>query len=109
MKPVVLQYESAGVSPAYDVMPFFPLYILQCCSYNFTCRFTELPPFIPNEYLFKTHGAPGKEQWEVYADAVRDIMLEVGGLRKDNSSQMDKIKYEVILGYKKDRELKKTQ
>jgi hypothetical protein len=36
-------------------------------------------------------------------------MVDVGHVKKDNSSQMDKIKYEIILGYKKDKELKKTE
>lgn len=78
VRPVFLRYDCPTLSPAYDVFPFVPLFILQCCSYNFTCRFTELPPFIPNEFLFKHHGIEGKEKWEVYADAVRDIMVEVG-------------------------------
>ena len=101
VRPVFLKYGYTTVSPAYDVMPFFALYILQCCSFNFTCTFHELPPFIPNDYLYKTHADKGKEKWEIYAECVREILIEVGGVKKDESPQSDKIKYETMLGYRR--------
>jgi hypothetical protein len=39
---------------------------------------TILPDFEPNEYLFETHGNKGKERWEIFAWAVRDIMQKNG-------------------------------
>ena len=39
----------------------------------------ELPPFKPNKYLFETHKDKGKEEWEIYAWAVRDVMSKVSG------------------------------
>jgi hypothetical protein len=40
------------------------------------CRITEMPDFEPNEYLFETHMDKGNDRWEIYAWAVRDIMLK---------------------------------
>jgi hypothetical protein len=68
-----------------------------------------MPPFVPNEYLFKHHGKEGMEKWEVYAEAIRDIISEVEGVPKYDASYMEKIRYEILLGYKRDMEYKKAQ
>ena len=52
-----------------------------------------LPDFKPNEYLLKKHADKGKEDWEIFAWAVRDIMAKVGNFRKDESSLRDKLAY----------------
>ena len=45
-----------------------------------------LPPFQPNEYLLKTHRdkVKGKEDWEVFAWACRDVMAKVGKFGKSD-------------------------
>ncbi len=43
---------------------------------------TVMPPFQPNEYLWKTHADKGNEKWEIFAWAVRDLMAKVGGFGK---------------------------
>jgi len=43
-----------------------------------------LPVFSPNDHLINTHSKAGKEKWEVFAWAVRDVMAKAGGLRKDD-------------------------
>lgn len=54
----------------------------------------ECPPFIPNDYLFETHKDKGKEKWEIFAWAVRDIMAKESGLEKDDvSTYEDKCEY----------------
>ena len=40
-----------------------------------------LPPFLPNQYLFEHHQDKGKEEWEIFAWAIRDIMSKVGDLK----------------------------
>lgn len=91
VRPVYLKYDYTTVSPAYDVIPFIPLFILQACSFNFTCTFHELPPFIPNEYLYKNHTDKGSEKWEIYAESVREILLDVAKAKPINVSYMEKI------------------
>lgn len=103
VRPVFLRYGYTSFNPTYDVMPFLALFILQCCSYNFTVTYHELPPFIPNDYLYKNHADKGSENWEIYAESVREILAEVGQVPKSNAPVRDKIKYEEILGYRKVR------
>jgi hypothetical protein len=58
----------------------------------------ELPPFIPNYYLFEKHKDKGAEKWEIYAWAVRDIMSKTSGIPKDDTftNQM-RVDYHKIL------------
>jgi hypothetical protein len=78
IKPIFLKYKFGTVSPAYDVMEFLPLAILNLSTCCFKCELTILPDFEPNEYLFTTHSIQGRERWEVYAWAMRDIMAKAG-------------------------------
>ena len=52
---------------------------------------TIMPPFQPNEYLWKTHADKGTEKWEIFAWAVRDLMAKVGGFGKHDQSFKEKI------------------
>jgi 1-acyl-sn-glycerol-3-phosphate acyltransferase len=77
IRPFVLQYGTDGsVSPAWDIIDFLPFAIIHLCWGGYTCNLLELSDFEPNEYLFKTHADKGKERWEIYAWAVREIIIE---------------------------------
>lgn len=69
VRPVILKYEYGMFSPAYDILPWLALFILQICQNDYKCTVTELPPFVPNEYLFKMQ--TGKDKWDVYGQTVR--------------------------------------
>jgi hypothetical protein len=58
------------------------------------CQILELPDFEPTEYLFKTHKDKGTERWEIYAWALRDMMLKVGNLKPCETPMKEKIVYE---------------
>ena len=104
VRPVVLKYEFGMLNPAYDVIPYLALYIMQCCLFDFKCVVHELPPFVPNDYLFTKHQSksPTGEKWEIYAESLREIMSKAGGIKLDDTPYREKLRYEVILGYKKD-------
>lgn len=42
-----------------------------------------MPDFKPNKYLLETHKDKGKDEWEIFAWAVRDVMARVGGFYKN--------------------------
>mmetsp|Transcript_11024 Transcript_11024/g.18429 ORF Transcript_11024/g.18429 Transcript_11024/m.18429 type:complete len:155 (+) Transcript_11024:918-1382(+) len=95
VKPLVMKYNlETSVSPAYDIIEVLVLAILQLSWSCLTCTIIEMPDFEPNEYLFETHKDKGKEQWEVYAWAVRDAMLKVSTLKECNIPLREKIIYE---------------
>lgn len=53
VQPIVLKFHWSDMSPAYDVMPFFPLIIFLMSYGCVTCTMKILPPFTPNEYLYE--------------------------------------------------------
>lgn len=91
------------LNPAWDVPPFLPLVIMQLSLFNFKCVVTQLPVFVPNSYLFQTHANKGKENWEIYAWAVREIIAEVGQFSKNEQPYREKLTYERLLGFKTEK------
>lgn len=65
-------------------------------------RIDILPVFKPNEYLLKTHRDKGKDDWEIYAWAVRDIMARHGGFEKCEMPIRDKLVYKDFMSGKTD-------
>lgn len=101
VRPVVIKYSSEKFSLTYDVIPFFALFIMQNCLTNFRCTIYELPPFVPNEFLFKKFQNKGQEKWEIYASSVREVMSKVGNLPMDDVPYRNKLEYEFKLGLKR--------
>lgn len=90
-------------------MQFFHLASLICLCNLFVVQTNyELPPFIPNDYLFETHKDKGTEKWEIYAWAVRDAMSKASGIPKcDTASFAHKEEYMIKVGTTKPRKSKK--
>lgn len=56
VKPVIIRYSYGIFSPSYDVGPFFALlFMTLCLNCDSKCELIELPLFVPNDYLFRTH------------------------------------------------------
>lgn len=80
---MILKYRESSektigtLSPAYEVIEYLPLAIMQFSLLPcwFYCKVVCLPDFEPNEYLFETHKDKGAHRWEIYAWAIRDIMM----------------------------------
>ena len=66
------------MSPAFDVVDFLPLFFMNLCCWGTKCAVNVMPDFEPNEYLFRTHADKGKDRWEIYAWALRDVMAKHG-------------------------------
>lgn len=56
------------------------LILLACCLRPVIVEAKIFPVFTPNEYLFQKYGDGGqKQKWEIYADAVREVMCRESG------------------------------
>ena len=64
-----------------------------CHWREITVNLVIMPPFQPNEYLWANHADKGREKWEIYAWAVRDLIAKVGGFGKHDMSYREKIQY----------------
>ena len=91
-RPVVLNYENhEWMNTAWDCYGFLEHVLLTFSCPHFTmATVIELPPFIPNDYLFETHKDKGDSKWEIYAWAVRDVMSKNSGKPKIESDPRDK-------------------
>lgn len=90
-----LKYKWTTFSTAFDILDFHELVALTYCRFGtgLQCEVMVLPDFQPNEYLFKKHANKGKDRWEVYAWAVREIIADKGGFIKTDVPTRVKIPY----------------
>ena len=83
--PSFVTFETGQISPTYEIVEFLPLLIMLCTSLEpISCTFTVMPEFTPNSFMLDKHSrsAKGKENWEVFANCVRDAMSKHSGLPK---------------------------
>lgn len=77
-----MKYKWNYVSPTWEGMPFIAHAALMVMCGPYHCTVNVLPPFMPNDYLYEKHADKGKDKWEIYAWAVRDVMAKFGGIVK---------------------------
>jgi len=66
---------------------------------------TIMPEFTPTEWMLNTHRnkAANGEDWEVYAECVREAMARHGNFLISNNPIREKLAYEEFMyGYKND-------
>jgi 1-acyl-sn-glycerol-3-phosphate acyltransferase len=103
LKPYVVTFEVVKqISLAMDVIEIMShAFVIMFTPYHWI-KLYSLPIFSPNEYFF-TNNNTGKDDWQYYADTVRDIMCNVSGLRKShNGSWEEKSAYLKFLRHEKE-------
>lgn len=93
VSPHVIKYTWNKVSPTWDSMSFLAQAPIMYSYGTYKCVVKVLPDFKPNQYLLDTHRDKGKEDWEIFAWAVRDVMAKVGEFEKNEQSLRDKVLY----------------
>ncbi len=98
VKPCVIKFEAENnFSIAMDVIDLlYSVFLVMTLPYvDVTLIF--MSSFQPNDYLYNVWGKDmidkGKEKWEVYAEAIRDIMSFGSGLPKSNGNYQMKKEY----------------
>lgn len=85
VQPIALLYHCPIVLPSNAILAdYWSIIILMCTLKPSVVEVRVLPPFTPNDYLFKNHGDGNKPRWEVMGDAVREVMCEESGLKPCN-------------------------
>lgn len=98
VKPIILKYSlNDTVIPSYDCAPLLALAWMQLSWACMSCEIISLPDFQPTDYLFETHKDKGKERWEIYAWATRDLMCKKGQLGQDDRPWKEKLQYEAYM------------
>ena len=94
IKPCYFKYHYKSVSP--DFGSIWPRWIatMMLCEFALNEVEThELPDFIPNDYLYNEYaktiqGHEKMEKWEIYAHAMREIIVEHGGFESKITQQL---------------------
>ena len=47
--------------------------------------------------MFDNYGKVGYEEWQTYAECVREVMVQAGNLKKSNQPFRDKLLYEDLM------------
>ena len=102
--PILQWYDNGSSEPynkvfriQYDCIDWFSTTIFGIVYGSHTLELHEMPPFMPNDYLFKTHADKGKEKWEIFAWAVRDMMAKAGNFPIIDCDPFDKRRYEYFI------------
>merc|ERR1711920_619675 len=89
--------------PIFDVINFWVLYILMAssfCMYN--CTLYIMPEFTPTKKMLEMHANKGKEDWEIYAECVREAMAKTGNFKLQDQKIREKLEYEKFLYFSQD-------
>jgi hypothetical protein len=78
----VVKYKWKNFAPTWEGIPFVPHAFATVALYeSYEVEVHRLPPFKPNDYMFKTHEKQGKEKWEIFAWGVRQAMAKFGDFK----------------------------
>jgi len=101
VRPMILKYQSSHFMPNNAGIGELSMMTFLWCSFSpVVCEVTFLPVFTPNECLF-SNMKPGQEKWEVYAQAVREVMSEFSGMPMNEHTYQDLKDYWALAGCKK--------
>jgi 1-acyl-sn-glycerol-3-phosphate acyltransferase len=94
IKPYILKFDPINrISLAMDVIEMVIHIFLIICKPIHFIELLILPPFAPNDYLFKESpfSKIHKVDWMIYAETVRHVMCDASGLNKiDGNYEMKK-------------------
>ena len=104
VQPCFITLKHGPVKPVFCNMDLRWLIVMMCASFQLnTSTVTIMPEFTPNEKMFELHADKGKEDWEIYAWCVQDIIAKKGNLKKAKyESLKTKILYESVYKGKTD-------
>ena len=91
--PQYLKYRECMVYSAFEVVEQGLIMLLNLCWIpGFVCEVGVLPTMFPTDYLYETHSDKGKDKWEIYAWAVREVIMKAGGFKSYDIKNANKLK-----------------
>ena len=85
VRPCYVTITKRFFSSCYVVLGFWEFTILLMSSLcTYTCTINILPEFTPNDLMLKRHAEKGQEDWEIFAECVREAMCKKSKLKKSD-------------------------
>ena len=78
---------------------WYSILLFHCIATSVTVN--ELPVFAPNDYFWENHWNGKDEKWKVYANAVRSVIADFGGLQLHSATMEDKMELKKWLKHDK--------
>lgn len=95
VKPCYLEISKRFFAMNWECLPFGYFLVLFVCSMCiWTSKVHMMPEFTPTKKMLTMHAEKGSEDWEVYAECVREAMSKYSGLPCTNQPLRLKVKYE---------------
>ena len=83
VQPCVITLDHGTVKPVFCTIDLRWLIVMMCSSFQYnTSTVAILPEFTPNEKMLELHADKGKEDWEIFAWCVQDIIAKKGNMKK---------------------------
>ena len=100
VKPLIINhFQESNYHLSIGAGPVVLSYIKNFCHSIESLYLIDLPVIRPTEYMYKTYGHLGKENWEIYAEVVRKIYSELGNLEESNFELREEKKYNIAMKY----------
>ena len=98
VKPVIINhYQESNYHLSIGAGAAVMSYIKNFCHFRESLYVIEMPVIKPTEYMYEKYKHLGKEKWEIYAEVVRKIYSEIGGLEESSFGLRDEKKYNIAL------------
>lgn len=95
IQPCVVKTSGRFFNQAWETLPFGHYLTLFVCSMNFwTTKVYLMPEFTPNPKMLEMHADKGYEEWEIYAECLREAMSKYSGKPMSNQPMREKVLYE---------------
>ena len=86
------------IHATYECMPFPLFCLLWASTFCFqTSTLYILPEFTPTYKMLELHADKGTEDWEIYAECMREVMAKHGGFGISNQPIRENLAYEEFM------------
>ena len=100
VKPLIINhYQESNYHLSIGAGPAVLSYIKNFCHSIESLYMIEMPVIKPTPYMYENYKHLGKEKWEIYAEVVRKIYSELGGLKESTFGLRDEKKYNIAMKY----------
>ena len=92
VQPCYVKVSQNMVHHTWEVMPFAHFFTLWASTFAYyTATLYIMPEFTPTNKMLSLHADKGAEDWEIYAECVRDVMAKHGGFGICNQPIREKL------------------
>ena len=93
--PAFIKISNRTFNPSWDCIDFVPYLIMllsTICFHKF--ELVIMPEFTPTDWMLTMHRKKSDQDWEVYAECIREAMAKYSGMPMRDDPMRHKVHYE---------------